>query len=95
MPITDQIPRKLLAQYLAREITSKDVAAATGYHPVSIRRAIQRDPITPQPKNKRVLIDARKAFRATLAHLPAAEIQKIAHVSLSTANRIRKAGKNA
>jgi hypothetical protein len=95
MPLTDRIPKDLLAQYLAREITSKDVATATGYHPVSVRRAIQRSPITPQPKNKSVLIDARKAFRATLAHLSASEIQKRAHVSLSTANRIRKAGKNA
>lgn len=93
MALTDNIPLDLLEQYQARKITSKALAAITGYHAVSIRRAIKRDPVTPQPKNKTILMNARKAFRATLADLPVAEIQKLAHVSLSTANRIKRAGK--
>ena len=89
MPIPDSIPKEDLEAFLNREISSKELARRTGYHEVSLRRAIKRPPKPPQPKNKSALIATRKAFRATLANLPVAEIQRLAHVSLSTANRIK------
>ena len=93
MPIPDSIPKEDLEAFLNREISSKELARRTGYHEVSLRRAIKRPPKPPQPKNKSALIATRKAFRATLAHFPVAEIQRLAHVSLSTANRIKKANR--
>ena len=91
MSLINKIPPDLLEKYLAREITSQALAVLTGFHNASIRRAIKRSPITKQPKNKSPLLEARKAFRATLAHLTPQEIQRRAHVSLSTANRIKRA----
>ena len=91
MPIPDSIPKEDLDAFLSREISSKELARRTGFHEVSLRRAIKRPPKTPQPKNKSILIATRKAFRASLAHLSVADIQRMAHVSLSTANRIKKA----
>ena len=88
--ILSTIPKDMLDEYLAYKITSSDVAKATGYHPAAIRRAIKRPPRPKTEKNKTALIQARKAFRATLAHLPPREIKRLANVSLSTANRIRK-----
>lgn len=93
MAILENIPQDLLDQYHARTITSKQLSEATGYHAVSLRRAIKREPAKPQPKNKTALVQARKAFRATLAHLPVADIQRLAHVSLSTASRIKRANR--
>ncbi len=90
MKIIDAIPKDMLAQFLAWEITSADVAKATGYHAVAIRRAIKRPPRSRQPKNKTALLDARKAFRMGLGHLPPKEIQKLANVSAATADRIRR-----
>ncbi len=90
MKILDAIPKPLLAQFLAWEITSAELAEATGYHAVAIRRAIKRPPRTRQPKNKTALLDARKAFRMSLGHLPPKEIQKLANVSAATADRIRR-----
>ena len=95
MALIDKIPKDLLDQYHARKITSKQLSEATGYHAVSLRRAIKREAAIPQPKNKTALVQARKAFRATLAHLPVAEIQKLAHVSLSTASRIKRANRES
>ncbi len=69
---------------------SKILSTIAGYHPAAIRRAIKRPPRPKTEKNKTALIQARKAFRATLAHLPPREIKRLANVSLSTANRIRK-----
>ena len=90
MALIHQIPAELLQDYMDRKITSKELADLTGYHAVSIRRAISRPPIVPKPKNKTLLIQARKTFRASLKDLPLAEIQRIAHVSLSTAGRIKR-----
>ena len=84
------IPEELLERYKKREITSAQLAAATGLHAVSIRRAIKRPPIERESTSKAKLIALRQAFRASIAHLPPSEISKIAHVSISTANRIRK-----
>lgn len=84
------IPPDLLAEYTAYKISSSKLGEMTGFHPAAIRRAVKRPPRQKQPKNKTALIAARKAFRATLAHLPPREIKAIANVSLSTANRIRK-----
>ena len=88
--ILSTIAKDMLDEYLAYKITSSDVAKATGFHAAAIRRAIKRPPRPKAEKNKTALIQARKAFRATLAHLPPREIKKLANVSLSTANRIRK-----
>ena len=88
--ILSTIPKDMLDEYLAYRITSSEVATKTGYHPAAIRRAIKRPPRPKPEKNKTALIQARKAYRATLAHLPPREIKKLANVSLSTANRIRK-----
>ena len=88
--ILSTIAKDMLDEYLAYKITSSEVAQATGFHPAAIRRAIKRPPRPKQPKNKTALIQARKAYRATLAHLPPREIKELANVSLSTANRIRK-----
>lgn len=88
--ITTSIPESLLIEYHAYRISSTKLGELTGFHPAAIRRAIKRVPRPVQPKNKTALIAARKAFRATLAHLPPREIKIAANVSLSTANRIRK-----
>ena len=88
--ILTSIPQDLLERYNEYQMSSKELGAITGFHPAAIRRAIKRPPRPQQPKNKTALIAARKAFRTTLAHLPPREIKKLANVSLSTANRIRK-----
>lgn len=91
--LIENIPPDLLARYCRYEISSRELGEITGYHPASLRRAIKRPPRIPKEKNKTALIEARKAFRATLAHLPPKEIKRLANVSLSTAHRIRKLGK--
>ena len=88
--ILSTIPKDLLDEYLAYKISSSALSKLTGFHAAAIRRAIKRPPRPKTEKNKTALIQARKAFRATLAHLPPREIKKLANVSLSTANRIRK-----
>ena len=88
--ILSTIAKDLLDEYLAYKISSSALSKLTGFHAAAIRRAIKRPPRPKQPKNKTALIQARKDFRATLAHLPPREIKRLANVSLSTANRIRK-----
>ena len=88
--ILSAIAKDLLDEYLAYKITSSALSKLTGYHPAAIRRAIKRPPRPKAEKNKTALIKARRAYRATLAHLPPREIKRLANVSLSTANRIRK-----
>lgn len=98
MPMTDKtsskhknIPEDLMQRFLAREITSKELAKATGYHPVYLRRTIRRDP---KPKSKIIrkkeLLEARENLRRSIAHLPATQIADQACVSMSTAMRIKK-----
>lgn len=84
------IPEDLLAKYKAYQISSKDVAALTGYHPVSIRRAIFRERPASAAQKKRMIKEIRNKYRASIAHLPAREIMVLANVSISTATRIRK-----
>lgn len=91
--ILEDIPPDLLARYKTHKLSSTELGKLTGFHPAALRRVIKREPRVKQPKNKSALIAARKAFRATLAHLSPKEIVKQAHVSLTTANRIRKLGK--
>lgn len=85
--------------YLDRRITSAELAGRTGMNASYLRRAIQREPVIPKEPPRRAkqsLIAARKAYRATLAHLEVAEIAKLAYVSLRTARRIKaKAAKLA
>ena len=92
MTIQSKIPKELLARYMAYEATSEEVARVTGNNPASIRRAIRRTPPEAAPKSKANLIQARKAFRRTLANLKLHEIMELAHVSLSTAARIKRKG---
>ena len=78
----------LLQAYVSRQITSQQLAAETGMNASYLRRAIKRE--APQPRtSKRPLIEARKAYRASISHLPVAEIIKLAHISKRTAQRLR------
>ena len=89
MNITQKIDPMLKKRYLARELTSIELGELTGYHPAHIRKYLPRPPRLPAP-TKGALIAARARFRATLAHLPAQEIAARAHVSMTTAQRIKK-----
>lgn len=84
----DRIPQDLKDAYKRREITSFELAEKTGMNASYLRRALPRDPVQPRPV-KGPLIAARKAYRASIAHLPVAEIVKLAHVSRRTAHRIK------
>lgn len=89
------IPADLLRQYLAREITSEQLAKLTGYHPVYLRRTIKRGKRTTPTKSTKLaknmaLKTARDNMRKSVAHLPTKEIVELANVSVSTALRIRK-----
>jgi len=88
--LVDKIPNSLLIQYMNWQINSSELAAQTGFHPASIRRAIKRPQKAGRERNKTRIINVRKAFRKSIAHLPAKEIAVQANVSLATANRIRK-----
>lgn len=99
-PIISRMPPDMLEAYLRYEITSFEVGQALGVNPASVRRAIpvkkrQRpDSQTSILKDRRVekkrLREARKAYRATLAHLPINEIKQKANVSTSLAYKIKK-----
>lgn len=84
------IPPEALAKYMAYEMTSDELAAITGYHPVSLRRAIHRERPPKKPDRSKDLRRAREAYRATICHLPLREIMRLANVSMSTAALIRK-----
>lgn len=83
------IPAHLLAEYMARRLPSHELARIIGVHPVTVRRNIKRPPYEAHP-NKTALIQAREAYRATVAHLPVSELQTLLHVSRPTAQRIRR-----
>jgi hypothetical protein len=84
------IPPDALALYKAYKMTSSELSKLTGYHPVSLRRAIQRER-PPKPADRSGdLRKAREAYRATICHLPLKKIMELAGVSISTAARIRK-----
>jgi len=87
--IANDIAKELLEDYKAFRLSSRELSEKTGFHAAAIRRAIKRPPREAQPKNKTALIEARRAYRASIAHLQPKEIRELAHVSLSTANRIR------
>lgn len=87
----EKIPEDLMRAFLARQISSVKLSELTGYHPVYLRRSIKREPVAPKsPPKKSKFIEVREQFRASIAHLPASEIAKIAAVSMSTAARIKK-----
>jgi len=86
---TSKCDPKLLAGYMAHEVTSAVLAAHLGCHPVTVRRSIKRPPRVKQAANKTALIKAREAFRATKAHLPVREMLEVLHISRSTAHRIK------
>lgn len=90
--ILEELPKDLLDQYLRWELSSLALSKLTGFHAAAIRRAVVRPARVAKPDNKTALIAARKAYRASLAHMQPKEIVKLAHVSLRTANRIRKLG---
>lgn len=83
-----KIPPDLLEAYVTRQITSFELADKTGMNASYLRRAVPRNPKEP-PINKSKLLEARKQFRASIAHKSATEIASLAHVSLRTAQRIR------
>lgn len=84
------IPPDLLAKYKAYEITSEALAAATGYHPVSLRRAIHRERPPKPADRKKDLRHMRELYRISVADRPIRDIMRLANVSISTAYRIRK-----
>lgn len=87
----EKIPADLMEDFVKRRISSAKLAELTGYHPVYLRRSIKREPLPPKKiPIKSKFIEARERFRSEIAHLPPAEIAKIAAVSLSTAARIKK-----
>ena len=92
-----KIDPALLERYVKRELTSAQLAKLADMNAGYLRRAIKRPPLVPIERvDKAPLIAARKAYRATLAELNAADIAGMAHVSLRTAYRIRaKAAKLA
>lgn len=87
--VIDRIPADKMALYMAYKLSSAELAAEIGCHPVYLRRLIKR-PKRPKPENKLPLIEARKKFRQSIAHLPTKDIQRLAHVSVTTAQRIKK-----
>lgn len=91
-----------MALYLARKMTSKELAEATGYSAVYLRRTIKREPLPTDGVNTKAhresrakLLQARQAFRLSIGHLPLATIRKKANVSESTALRIKRKYKEA
>lgn len=99
-PIIGRMPPDMLEAYLRFEITSFDVAQALGVNPASVRRAIptkkrvrpesQTSVLKERRVEKQKLREVRKAYRATLAHLPITEIMRRANVSTSLAYKIKK-----
>ena len=90
-----KIPQDLMDDYVARRISSTQLAEATGYHAVYLRRSIKRDPapvsVTKQTaEEKQRLRDVRDAFRKSVAAQPIRRIMKLANVSHSTAVRIKR-----
>ena len=89
--VLDRIPPDMLEAYMAHKLSSKQLAQHVDCHPVYLRRLIKRPKREAKPtQSKSALIQARKAFRKSIAHLPTKEIQAKAHVSLTTAQRIKK-----
>ena len=87
------IPPDLLDAYMRRDISSRELAEATGYSAVYLRRTLKRPPREPQLskyEQRKKLVAMRKLFLNSLRHLPIHEIVKQGHVSQSTAWRIKK-----
>lgn len=99
-PIISRMPPGMLEAYLRFEITSFDVAQALGVNPASVRRAIPaKKRVRPESQTsilkerkieKQRLRETRKAYRASLAHLPIEEIMKRANVAKTLAYKIKK-----
>lgn len=85
----DRIDPALKQAYIERQITSFVLAKETGMNASYLRRALKRNPAQP-PMRKTELIAARNEFRQSIATKTAAEIATLAHVSLRTAQRIKK-----
>jgi IS30 family transposase len=78
-----------LAKYMARQMTSAELAKILNVHPVTIRRSIKRPKRERQPPNKRALFVARELYRQSVANKPLAELMTLLSVSRSTAHRIK------
>ena len=77
---------------LEQELATQ-LAEATGYSAVYLRRTIKRPPREeqlPKYEQRKKLVAIRKLFLNSLRHLPIHEIVKQGHVSQSTACRIKK-----
>lgn len=93
--VLDRIPPDAMAAYTARQMTSVELAALVGTSAVYLRKIIKRPKQTEfkRPSKKvlyKTLYEERQRFRKSIAHLPVKEIQARAHVSASTAERIKK-----
>ena len=94
-----RIKPEWMTQYLAREMTSTELARLYGYAAPYLRRAIPREPMQSQDQkwreDRRRLRQARTYFQNSIAKLPIDKICEQANVSRSTAARIRKRNQGA
>ena len=81
-------PPDLRLLYEQYRITSIELAKQTGFTPSAIRRALPR--YRDKKTTKKPLIQARNAYRASIAHLTTKQIQELANVPLHTAYRIKR-----
>ena len=92
-----RIKPEWMAQYLARTMTSTELAKLSGYAAPYLRRSIQREPLESQDRkwreDRKKLREARLYFQNSIANLPIQGIVDQANVSKSTALRIRKRNK--
>lgn len=82
------IPQGLMELYKERKISSADLAKQVGMNASYLRRAVVRAPVE-KKLPKKPLLDARKAFRESIADRNVTEIMQLAFVSKRTAQRLR------
>ena len=82
------IPDGLMELYKERKISSAALAEQVGMNASYLRRAIARSPVE-KKLPKKPLLEARKAFRASIADKNVTEIMQLAFVSKRTAQRLR------
>lgn len=87
----NRIDPVLVEKYANRKMTSLELAELTGMNASYLRRAIKRIPMVAETRSSKTpLIEARKAYRMSIADKKATEIVEMAHVSLRTAFRIKE-----
>ena len=82
------IPEGLMQLYKERKISSAELAKHVGMNASYLRRVVERDAVE-KKQSKKPLLEARKAFRASIATKDVTEIMQLAFVSKRTAQRLR------